>query len=277
MAYQNYDDYMASTGQQSTMDQQRRNFTYNAAKSAWENSNNSAYGQSYNQNYDAIKKEIEAQVAELKTQAQGDYDFISKWIEKNYADAVGNNDTARAEIIKTVASDLEKSVGRIGYDFETGKYRIEQSKETALTRLKADEVELTRSLKNEQDRAIQAQNTNLNARGLMEGGSRDTVEGLAGKNINQQDTDYADKFAALARSIDEKGQDINRSADNSLTDLYTTTRRNLADATDTKDQSSESAKRALENKLKALELQKSQDLKTGESLANLTTMRQYGF
>jgi hypothetical protein len=217
--------------------------------------------------YENLEKEINASIGEILKQNQGDYDFAAKWIEKNYIEATGSNDTMRAEIIKKVANNLEKEVGRIGYDYETGKYRIEQNKSIALERLKLDEQQLTKqhfeNLKQDQSR----QNTSLNARGLMEGGNRQTVGGLAGENISTLENTYADKLSALRRSITEGEQDINLSASRNIEDLGTTARRGYEDQGNSRDYNTESAKRQLDASQLAAENKKKEWLRGATSTA----------
>lgn len=85
--------------------------------------------------YESMKASISEAIDKLVEQTNGDYDFAIKWLEHNYKEAVGTDDGMRKEILREVADDLEKKVGTIGYDYETGKYRIETQAKTESDRL----------------------------------------------------------------------------------------------------------------------------------------------
>jgi hypothetical protein len=267
----NYDQHMAESGQQSTLDQQRRDGTYNAAKSAWEGGGGS------DTTYTDILKKLEGNtneyIGKLTEVAQGNYDFTAKWIEANYKEALGNDDTKRADFFKSVANDLEKQIGRIAYDYQTGSYRLTQNRDLALQRLQEDNKILTQDLSTKKMLAQEQQNTSLNQRGLMDSGTRGTVQGIANRDIGQMEQDYERQFQALSRSLGRGTEDISRTYSTGLEDLTTQQRRLGENAQMTQQQQLEQAQIDLANEKKRLEAEKlgllSQNTTTAQSLANL--------
>lgn len=225
------------------------------------------YQDLYKGYYDPLAGEVDKYVDELISQANGDYDHAAKWIENNYKVAVGSDDKARQDLLKKVASTLEEKVGRIGFDFETGTYRLDADAarqtqrltagtELALRRLAEDEQVLKSDLTRQSDRARQDQMTGLNARGLISA-SRDEQGGLAGQEIRELDTDIEDRFSALGRaigrdreniSLDQRYglEDISLAKSRGLEDLTTATRRGAIDAGNQRQQGLDEAHRRRE-------------------------------
>jgi hypothetical protein len=235
------------------------------------------YKSKFSEILSGLEGDVDKYIGELTNIAQGDYDFTAKWIESNYKEALGTNDTARAEFFKSVANETEKKVGRIAYDYQTGTYRAEQDKTTALTRLKEDERVLTDKLTTQRMLDRETQNTGLNKRGLMEDGTRDTVGGLAQQNIGQLESDYAKDFEALARSVMEGEQDINTGFGRTIEDLTTTARRGGEDSQQQRDYGIEQAGNTLSSAKKNLDIQKYQLKTTLPSLAEPRTLRSLGW
>lgn len=272
-----YDEYMAETGQQSTLDEQRRNFTYDRAKSAWESSGGmNSPDVKYRQILGNLEGNVNEYINALTGIAQGNYDFAAKWIEANYKEALGTDDVARANFFKSVSNDLEKQIGRIAYDYKTKTYRLEDTKNMALSRLKEDEAVLTRDLETRRMLEREQQDVSLNARGLMDTGTREDVRGIAQKDIGQLEQDYERQFEALARSVGRGEQDINKNYTWGMEDATTGARREGLDAQQTQQYQSEEAKRALEAEKKRLEAEKKGLLLQIPSLASAQAYREMG-
>lgn len=279
-----YDQYMAGSGQQSTLDELRRTGQYDAARSAWEGGGTSSFDSYYN----TAKGEIEKYIGELENITNGDYDFIARWLESNYKEAVGNDDGARQQIIKEVANDLEKRVGRLGYDYQTGKYRIEQDAQTqttrlnentttALNRLKADEQQLKAEWEMKAKETRQNEAGNLNARGILNS-TRDAATGLAGSVVRNTEQGLGLSWDALQRSVNQQREDtllnqsrgltdISLQKDRGIQDLGTSTRRGYEDQSNTYNYQLQSAQREKERKLAELKRQKSESLWAAKNYA----------
>jgi len=80
--------------------------------------------------FDSLEAEfglnLDDYVQGLKDEAQGDYDFITKFIERQHTIALGENDQKRAEFFLAVANSLEKEIGRIPFDFQLKTGREKQ-------------------------------------------------------------------------------------------------------------------------------------------------------
>ncbi len=210
----------------------------------------------YNSQLGEINKSIDDYVNELITQSNGDYDFVAKWVESNYADALGTDNTQRADFLKKVANSLEQRIGTIAFDYETNTYRTISDRDLALKRLDYDEQRVKEQ--NQQDR--EAQGANLNARGILSS-TRENATGLAGKEVRTLEGSIADRMEALKRNR----QDINLSADRSLEDITTSARRAADSSQTTKDYQIEQAKRAKEKAVKLAEATRSSMKAAGEA------------
>jgi len=272
-----FDQSYAESGRQSELDALRRSGQYDAAKAAWESG---ISGGDYNATYDQVLKQLEGNVNEyigaLQKVAQSDYDFAAKWIEANYKEALGSDDTSRANFFKTVANDLEAKVGRIAFDQETGSYRLTQNRDLALSRLKEDQQVLTRDLTTKKMLDQEQQDTSLNKRGLMDTGTRQNVQGLATTDIGRLEQDYTNQFDALARSVGRSTEDINKTYTLGQEDLNTASRRAGLDAQQAQTYQTEQNQVALDKQKQQLEAQKKGLLLEVPGLASAQTMRQYG-
>lgn len=290
-----FDQYMAGSGQQSTLDELRRTGQYDAAASAWSSGGN--YGSANADVYNKLRGEVDAYIGELEKITNGDYDFIAKWLESNYKEAVGNDDGARQQILKEVANDLEKKVGRLGYDYQTGKYQIEENynigttrlnedTSTALSRLKQDEVELKRDWEMKAKATRQQEAGNLNQRGILSS-TRENATGLAGSVVGETEKALGYGWDAINRAYQEGTADITRNQTRGLADLglnkqrglealTTGTRRGYEDTSSNYNKSMESAKRERDYKLAQLQAQKKQSYSMLPSLSDTISFRSSG-
>lgn len=183
----------------------------------------------YNQIYDPYSQEIDKYTQEIINQANGDYDYLSKWIENSYKLALGEDDQDRARFIKSVANDIEKKVGRIQFDYNTGKYRTEQdmataterttqSRDLALKRLAEDEATTRTQMSQEAGQAKQGLAESLSERGLLSGGLGQKG-GLEGRNAQELETQLGDRLSAFERTLGRSRQDITTGAEQNLADI----------------------------------------------------------
>jgi len=243
-----------------------------AGASGWYPSVGDGSGINYEETLRKLEGNTNDYINALLRVSQGNYDFTAKWVEANYKEALGTDDTKRAEFLKTVANDLEKQVGRIAFDYQTGTYRLTQNRDLALSRLKEDEQTLTRDLTTKKMLADEQQNTSLNQRGLMDTGTRENVQGLAQRDIGLQEQDYTRQFEALGRSVGRSSEDINKTFTTGMEDLTTGSRRLGDTATMTQQQQLTQANLDLENEKKRLEAERnnllSQNTMTAKLVAN---------
>jgi hypothetical protein len=213
-------------------------------------------GSGYNAQLGDINKAIDDYVNEIITQTNGDYDFAAKWIEKNYADALGTDNGQRAQFLKQVANSLEQKVGTIAFDYETNKYRTVSDRDLALSRLNYDEQRI--KVQNQQDR--EAQGANLNQRGILSS-TRENATGLAGKEVAMLEGGIGERMEALKRNR----ENVNISSDRALEDITTGARRSALGAQDTRNSQIEQAKRAKEKATKLAEATRSSMKASGEA------------
>lgn len=195
------------------------------------------YVNSYNQDLNAFNSAVDKYTDEVIAQSQGDYNFAAKWIESNFTQALGNNETERAAFLKKVANSLEAKVGTIAFDEQTNSYRITSDRDLALKRLNEDEMILKRT--QQQERQDQA--STLNSRGLLSS-TRENATGLAGKEVANYEANANDRLLALQRAR----ENVNIGSERSLEDNTTSARRAAQGAVDTQAYQTEQAKRLKE-------------------------------
>lgn len=234
--------------------------------------------QYFDEFYNPIKDQAEKWANEMINQAQGDFDFVAKWIESEYKKAVGSDDKQTQAFLDSVANKLEEKVGRIQFDYETGKYRKEEDRQTIedtrsklLTRLDQDQQLETKNLLRETREGRQNLGEGLNERGLINGSMK---EGLVGEEFRDYDTEVNDRFTALERAFGREREDVNLEADlgvrginRDIEDLTTGARRGIIDETDERNMSTEEAQRRKESAIREANRQKELELLQGKGQA----------
>lgn len=213
-------------------------------------------GSSYGGQLGDINKAIDDYINELIAQSNGDYDFVAKIVEQNYAQALGNDDNQRKEFLKQVANSLEQKIGTIAFDYQTNKYRTISDRDLALSRLNQDEQRMKVIAQQEREQ----QGANLNQRGILSS-TRGDATGLAGKEVGMLESDINNRMEALKRNR----EDINTSSSRSLEDITTGARRQALSAQTTKDQQIQQAQRAKEKAIKLANATRSSMKAAGES------------
>lgn len=243
----------------------------------------------YNEIFGELSSNVNRDVDELIELAQGDYDFAAKWIESAYKTARGENDAERAAFLKQVANELERKVGRIAFDYQTGTYRLNQDadlaesrtiqgRDLALARLDEDDRVYRRQFAEQTAQERSEQNTNLNARGLISA-PREQQGGLGGKEIRMLETDITDRLGAYERELGRTRYDIGLSASQGLEDiglartrgledLTTSARRGAIDADDKRAYGLEENQRQLDARKQAAEMERKNRLLHAETLAD---------
>lgn len=194
---------------------------------------------------------------ELRAEAQGDYDFVTKFLDQQHKIALGTDDQARAAFIEKVANAVEAKVGRIPFDFQL---KTDREKQDLSDFLKKQEIE--RNDIEDQQRIFEAQqrlavekekrgiSEQANTRGMLGSGieNRQQSQAAEERKINIQDP--ANRQFALSRLLNqfatERGQ--LESARN-LEDIKTGARRDAQDTQYQYNYQTEQAKRNLEKQL----------------------------
>jgi hypothetical protein len=190
-----------------------------------------------------VTSEINDYTNKLLSMAGENYDFVAKWVEANYKKALGSDDVATQQFLKSVASNLEETRGRVVYDYETGKYQLEkqtgmleerskQAQQMALQRLADDERIANADLKRVTGVERNQLNSSLNSRGLISD-ARTEQTGLGGEEIGLQEEDIQARFDALARTRQLGEQQTNFDTASNLADLAYAKEVGLEDLTTT--------------------------------------------
>lgn len=158
-------------------------------------------------------KQVEQYANELIGEAQNNFDFITKFLDKQHAIALGNDDDELAKFYETVANSLEKKIGRIPYDFQQRTEREKQDLQNELQSI-AEQRQLVQDTSEfEKEQETQARRAEFNRRGLLD-------SGIEAKRAEQQER---------ARQLALRGQMEPLSRQEALSRLIST--RNLADIT----------------------------------------------
>jgi hypothetical protein len=217
-------------------------------------------------------------INDLIDTAKGDRDFMIAQIKREHEKALGSNDQQTAQFLEKVADKLEERIGRIPYDYEVATTRTTQDMETAtmrttrgrdraLERLSEDEKVWTEQFETDKKRAVQDQAEALLSRGILQAGTRNEAQGLAGSEVKLFDREIANTLSAYQRALGrnrldittsatDELEDINRSGTRQLDDIKTAARRGAIDQIDSTKFGTESAERQFQKSIKELERQR---------------------
>lgn len=198
---------------------------------------------------------IDKYVNDLMDFAKDDYNFAAKWIEDQYTKAMGTDDPARKDFLKTVANSLEEKIGRVAYDFKTDSYRLQGKTDLALKRLNEDEAVMLEQNNTQTQLEREGQNSALNARGIISG-TRENATGLAGKEVGNLEGNITKRMDALSRAVGRNKEDILTASTQGMEDLTTNARRTGIDTTTQKDYSLANAGRVKDKAILNAEQQK---------------------
>lgn len=230
--------------------------------------------------YDEINKYID----ELKGYAQGDYDFVVKYLKKQFETALGTDDKARAEFFKEVSNTLEKRIGRIPYDYEL---KTGREKEDIANFLKAKDEEDTEQRKQEIEFQAQQElastkeqkvvKEGANERGMLDSGieKRQSQEVATDRKVNVIDPQER-KFAFQQALRDEDRRLGKISSERNLADIKTEARRGGEDEQSNLEYGTEKAKKTLEERLAEIERSRSQQMRSGLAVQTLGSVKSLG-
>lgn len=204
--------------------------------------------------------EINKYIDELKSEAQGDFDFIVKFLKRQFETALGTDNQARAEFFSKVANQLEERVGRIPYDFDIKTGREKEDIANFLRRLDLEDTDLRareEEFKEQQEFEVgieeERRQEEFGARGLL--GS-----GLEKKRAQQQaearrlETDPVRRaFELERRRRAEERAESELQSGRRIEDITTEARRGAQDVKFGFEKGQESAQRDLESRLAAIE------------------------
>jgi hypothetical protein len=218
-------------------------------------------------------------VNDLRKEAQGDFNFITQFLDKQHKIALGSNDQVRAEFFEQVSNELEKQVGRIPFDFQQ---RTEREKADLQDFLQAQELETQDLLKREKQFAQQQTFTQgieeqqrreeFNRRGLLGSGIEKKREEQQRRQRELFETQPFQRGAELERGrrelATERGQleSVRR-----LEDITTGARRGAQDTELSIDRQREGAQRDLDKRLAAI---RREQVQTEDRIKELALQRE---
>lgn len=199
---------------------------------------------------------INSYIDELKSEAKGDFDFITKFLKQQFQTALGSDDPARAKFLADVANQVEKRIGRIPFDYDQKTGREKEDITNTLRRLDIEDTDLrAREIEFEQQQKFatglekEQRQGEFNQRGLL--GS-----GLEAKRAQQQaearrlETDPMRRALSLeATQRGEQRQEAQLQSGRRMEDLTTTARRGAEDETLGFQKGTEGAQLSLDQRL----------------------------
>jgi hypothetical protein len=204
--------------------------------------------------------EINKYIDELKGEAQGDFDFITKFLKRQFETALGTDNQARAEFFSKVANQLEKRIGRIPFDFDlkTGREKVDianflRRQDIEDTDLRAREAEFEQQQEFATGIETEQRKEEFGARGLLD-------SGLQVKRRQQQEEARKLSTDPIRRAFDlertrrtEQSKEAQLQSGRRLEDIQTGARRGAEDVQFGFDKGSEAAQLDFEKRLSAIE------------------------
>ena len=217
--------------------------------------------------YSAINKYID----DLKNEAQGDYDFVVKFLKQQFQTALGSDDKARADFYAKVANTLEERVGRIPYDYELMTGREKEDLNRYLQQADANDTrqrELEREFESQQELAVEQEQKQVregaNERGMLDSGieKRQASEVSRARETNviePQRSTFA--YQQAMRDFDRTGAVLQ--SGRNLADLTTDARRAGQDSQYSYDYGKGKASRDLSSRLAQIDREQRLELERG--------------
>ena len=204
--------------------------------------------------------EINKYIDELKGEAQGDYDFIVKFLKRQFDTALGTDDSARAEFFSQVANQLEKRIGRIPFDFDvqTGREKIDianflRRQDLEDTDLRTREVEFKQQQEFATGLETEQREEGFNKRGLLGSGIQDKQAAQQAEARRLQTDPVRRAFELERTRRGEQTSEAQLQSGRRLEDITTGARRGGEDVQFGFEKGSEAASRDLESRLAAVE------------------------
>lgn len=231
----------------------------------------------------ALFDEINKYIDELKGYAQGDYDFVVKYLKKQFETALGTDNVARADFMAKVANQLEARIGRIPYDYElkTGREKQDladflKQKDMEDAQQRKQEVEFNTQQELASQKEQKQVRTAANERGMLDSGieKRQAGEVALERKVNVQDPQNR-VFAYQQALRDEQKRLGVQGSERNLADITTGARRGAIDEQTNLDYGTEKANRTLQERLADLERTKNQQYRSGLALQTTSSLSQF--
>jgi len=224
--------------------------------------------------------EINQYIDELKGEAKGDYDFVVKFLKKQFETALGIDDKARADFFSKVANQLEARVGRIPFDYDLKTGREKQDMADYLKQKDAEDANQRiqeKQFKEQQDLAAKQEKEKIqqgaNTRGMLGSGieAKQQQEATQARQTNIIEPQNS-TFAYQQALRDEKLRLAQQQSGRTLEDLTTEARRTGEDTQNDYTYGTEKAGRDLATRLAEIERSKKSQMRQGLALQTTATM-----
>jgi hypothetical protein len=228
-----------------------------------------------------LYSEINEYIDELKAEANGDYDFVVKFLKRQFETALGTDDVAKADFLAKVANVTEERVGRIPYDYDLMTGREKEDLNRYLQQADADDARQRQQEKEfeaQQQLAIEQEQKQVregaNERGMLDSGieKRQSQEAQTTRETNviePQRSTFA--YQQAMRNFDRSGAILQ--SQRNLADLTTDARRSAQDSQYSFDYGIEKANLSLEQRLAEIEREKSSQYRSGLALQTQVNMK----
>lgn len=214
----------------------------------------------------SYEDEISKYADELKAAAQGNYDFVVKYLKQAHTMALGSSDPAKAQFLEKVSSSLENQIGRIPFDYDQKTTREKEDISNYLKRSAVQRQSLDTQQKqfNEQQafgvqQEVQQTREASNSRGMLGSGIEEgQLRRLAlARKLTQEDPFNAAQGVQRA-NLNLADAEAQLQSGRNLTDAATTARRDAQNETFNYNQGTEGAGITLNAAKKAADIQASQ-------------------
>lgn len=218
--------------------------------------------------------DINKYIDDLKNEAQGDFNFITKFLKKQFETALGNDDDARAEFFAKVANQAEKRMGRIPYDYEklTGREKEDidnflKKKDMEDTEQRKEEVEFEKQQELAAEEEEKAITESANVRGMLDSGIEKRQKAEAVEKRKTNITDPQERVFAFRQALRDEQRRLGKlESGRNIEDITTRTRRTAEDTQTDFEKGTEGAQRRLDSALASIERTRRGELERGAEL-----------
>jgi hypothetical protein len=216
----------------------------------------------------AYADQINKYAGELLDEAQKNYDFVVKYIKKEYETALGTDDKARQDFLLKVADSVEARIGRIPYDYEqkTAREKEDLTNYFEQSKLQRTDIGNRQTEFNAQQQYAQKQektalDQSMNARGMYGSGIQTAEQSKLNEKRQLYETDPFNRTTTLeTNKLNLADKLAQLQSNRNLQDITTTARRDAADVTLGKEKGLEGADLDLWLKKRQIEREKSSAL-----------------
>ncbi len=208
---------------------------------------------------DKYLQEVEKYAAELESTAKDNFDFITKFLDKQHASALGTSDSDLARFYEDVSSSLEEKIGRIPFDFQNRTAREKEDLQNELASIAEAKRRIREQSEFESGLETEQREQEFNTRGLL--GS-----GIQAKKAQEQERARQLRLAAQIEPLQERERLAGIGSTRSLEDITTQARRDAQDFSLSEEQTREGSQLELDQRLAEIRREKAGEERTVRAL-----------